>query len=425
MNHCIKILSNKLTILTVPMPSIESATLTVWVRTGSRREGEQISGISHFMEHMAFKGGKRYRSAKIVSETIDAVGGEFNASTSKEWTKYYIRLRADKLKIAFDVLSDMILRPLLKQSDIDREKGVIVEEIGMYEDTPMQHVWDLFERLIFKGHSLGRDVIGTRGTVTSLKRENFLDYINRYYYTSNMLLTVVGAIDPKNVEVLAKEYFSIAPDKKDIPISKFEEKQEKAKIKVYTKDIEQAHLVLGFHADKLGERGRYADAVLNSILSGGMSSRLFTEVREKRGLAYAVNGDFDRFIDTGYYAVYAGVDPGKSEQALKVILDQLYGLADKKYKIKSKEIRKAKEYLKGHFALSFEDTRAISSFFGHEYLMLGRIRTPDEVYAGIEKVSAEDIYKSAGDIFINSKLNFTVIGPFEDKEKFDRIFLTK
>ncbi|MBN1169211.1 insulinase family protein [Candidatus Woesebacteria bacterium] len=421
----LKTLSNKLTVLTVPMPSVESATLTVWVKTGSRRENDKIAGISHFLEHMAFKGGGKYSSAKAVSEAIDSVGGEFNASTSKEWTQYYVRLRADKIEKAFDVLSDMLLRPLLKQSDIDREKGVIVEEIGMYEDMPMKHVWDLFEQLIFKGHSLGRDIIGTRETVKSLTKDDFKKYIDKHYYTTDMLVTVAGGVKESETEKLTEKYFGEAKNKNKVPIKRYDKKQSKPRIMVYPKEIEQAHLVLGFPADKLGQKERYADAVLNSVLSGGMSSRLFTEVREKRGLAYAVKASFDRYADTGYFALYAGVDPQKSEKAIKVILDQLYGLASKKYKISKKEFTKAKEYMKGHFALSLEDTRAINGFFGHEYLMLGKIRTPDEVYAGIESVSLDDVYERAGVIFNENKLNFTVIGPFKDRNKFDTIFLTK
>lgn len=423
MKYKLSTLPNKLTVLTAPMPSVESATLTVWVKTGSRRESERISGISHFLEHMAFKGGKKYASAKQVSETIDSVGGEFNASTSKEWTKYYVRLRADKIETAFDVLSDMILHPLLKKSDIDREKGVIVEEIGMYEDMPMQRVWELFEQTIFKGHHLARDIIGTRDTVTSLKRGDFTKYINKHYFTSSMLVTVAGGVETQKVSDLAGKYFKSAKNKKTVPLQKYTKKQRKPRIKVFPKDIEQAHLVLGYPADKLGEKERYVDAVLNTILSGGMSSRLFTEVREKRGLAYAVRASFDRFVDTGHFAVYAGVDPEKSEKAIKVILDQLYGLASRKHKIKKSEFTKAKEYMKGHFALSLEDTRAINSFFGHEYLMLGKVRTTDEVYAGIESVKVDEVYERANKIFIKNKLNFTVIGPFKNKKKFDKLFL--
>jgi len=421
MNCKLTKLSNGLQILTVPMPTLESATVTVWVRTGSRNEADKILGISHFLEHMAFKGGKKYTSAKAVSETIDAIGGEFNASTSKEWTKYYVRCRSQNLDTAFDILSDMVLSPLLKTSDIKREKGVIIEEMGMYEDMPMAKIGDYFEQLIFSGHKLGRDIIGTRSSVTGLMRSDFVKYLNCHYRVDDMLITIVGGIDEKGVLAFADKYFGKL---KKGGMGKFVKQKIGSKnknIKLYKKDIQQTHLILGFPADPLGRENRYKDAVTNTILSGGMSSRLFTEVREKRGLAYAVKSGFDRYADAGCYSAYAGTDPKNATEAIKVILDQCYGLANKKYLIKSSELKKAKEFIKGHSALSLEDTRGVSGLVGYDQLMLGKIRTPKEIFAAIDEVTANDVYASAKKVFINDKLNLAVIGTHKSQSRFEKL----
>ncbi len=420
MEYKLQNLQNELRLLTVPMPSLESATVTVWVKTGSRNESDEKLGISHFLEHMAFKGGKKYKSAKAVSEAIDEVGGEFNASTSKEITQFYIRIRSKLIERAFDVLSDMLLYPNLDGKEIKKEKGVILEEMSLYEDMPIRRVWDLFEQLIFKGHTLGRDIIGTKETVPALEKEDFVSYRDEHYRSGDMLITVSGGIEENSIYKLTDNYFG------SIPTGKFEVKKEEVQnsnksISLTNKKIEQAHIILGFPADSVGSKNRYSDAILDTILGSGMSSRLFTEVREKRGLAYSVRSDIDRFSDAGYFAVYAGVDPENTEEAIKIILNELYGFSEKKLEIDKKELNKAKEYLKGHLALGLEDTRGVNGFFGQEEMMLGKIRTPEEVFAKINEVGVEEIYESAKRIFKKEKIKLCIIGPFEDDKKFDNI----
>jgi len=416
----LKVLKNKLNLLTVFLPSLESATVSVWIKTGSRNEKDEMLGISHFLEHMAFKGGKKYPSAKAVSEAIDQVGGEFNASTSKEVTQYYVRIRSKLIKKAFDVLSDIVLQPNLDCKEIKKEKDVIIEEMNMYEDTPVRRIWDLFEQLIFEGHPLGRDIIGTKDTLKKLERGDFISYRNEFYKSGNLLISVAGGFDQDLVEDLADKYFSaIQEGKKDFDLKK--PVLEKRKISLTTKDVEQAHMILGFPAEPFGSMNRYKDAVLNAILGSGMSSRLFLEVRERRGLAYAIRSDFERFADAGYFAVYAGVDPNKTQEAIKVILDELYGLASGEKKIKGKELEKGKEYIKGNLALSLEDTRGVSGFFGYEQLMLGRVRSPDEVFENIDRVVCEDIYNQAKNIFRKENLKISIIGPFKNESEFVKI----
>ncbi len=419
MDYQITKLKNGLRVLTVPLEDFESATVTVWTRVGSRFEKDSNAGISHFLEHMVFKGTKKRPTSQEVATAVDAIGAQFNASTSKEWTNYYIKSRSGVIETAFDVLSDMVVSPLLKEDAIEREKGVILEEMGMYEDIPMSKVGDYFENLIFNDHDLGRDIIGLRETVTSLKREDFVEYRNTHYKTHNMLLTVSGGIDQDKVIELAEKYFGSLKDGDVTDYEKFNSDQKEPRIFLKNKNIEQAHFVLGFIGYPYGSNKRFAEAVLTTLLGGGMSSRLFTEVREKRGLAYAVRSDVDHYLDTGYISAYAGVDPKRATEAIKVILDLHYQIANGRHDIKDDELKKAKEYLKGHLALGLEDTKAINSFFGIKELMLGRVETPEEVFEGINKVTVEDLVEVAKDVFVKEKLNLAIIGPFKNEKQFE------
>ena len=267
MNYKLSRLKNGVRVLTVPLPKMESATLTVWVGVGSRYELDRVAGISHFLEHMVFKGSVKRPSAKLIAEAVDSIGAEFNASTSKEWTNFHIKARAGVMDIAFDVLSDMVLRPILKPEEIEREKGVIVEEIAMYEDTPVAKIGDVFEQLIFKGTSLGRDITGTKGTVREIKRNDFAKYRGEHYFAKNILITVAGGIDSKNALELTNKYFSsVSSGKKSkIEISK---KQKKPQVLLHSKKKEQAHFILGFLGNKRDNKDRFTEAVLASILGG-------------------------------------------------------------------------------------------------------------------------------------------------------------
>ncbi len=422
MSYKLEKLANGLNLFVYPMPSLESATVTVWVRTGSRDENKRNSGISHFLEHMAFKGGKKYPDARTVSSVIDSIGGEFNASTSKEITQYFIKARKDKLDLAFDVLSDMILYPRLRNVDINREKKVIIEEMKMYEDTPIRRVWDKFEELIFEGSTLSRDIIGNKKTVLSFQREDFIKYMSSHYYAENMLITVSGGVKVGKISKFAREFFKNLKKRGIRKIKTFNFNQEKPKVKIHPKDIEQAHFILGFPADPLGKPQRYADSILNAVLGGGMSSRLFTEVREKRGLAYAVRTEFDRYLDIGYFAVYAGTDPKKAKEAIKVILDQVFNFGNR-YKLTKKEFEKAKGFLEGRLALSLEDTSEVNAFFGPELLLLKKIRTPEEVFKKIKRVKIEEVLESARRIFAPKRVNLTIIGPYKNQEDFERLLV--
>ena len=414
-------LKSGLRLLVSPMPSLESATVTVWVATGSRSETDEISGISHFLEHMAFKGGKKYTSAKEVSEAIDSIGGDFNAATSKHWTNFYVRSSVVHLEKCFDVLSDMLLTPSLKQEDIDREKGVIIEEMNMYEDTPMYKIGDLFENLIFDGTNLGRDIIGTKKTVSSLNRKDFDSYRKKYYTAENLVLTVAGGVDIKKVKALAEKYFGSLPSGKKNNPKKYKVNQPKPKLLLKNKPVDQVHMLLGFVGNPLDHKDKYIESVLSTVLGGGMSSRLFTEVREKRGLAYSVSTDAEHYIDVGYFACHAGLDQTRIDEAISVILDEFYKIADGREPITQEELTKAKGYIKGHFALSLESTKAINGFYGFDELMLDKTRTPEEVLAAIDAVSVDDLAAVAKKLFVKKNLNLAIIGPFKDKKRFEKL----
>ena len=421
MDYRLNKLSNGLRVLTVPLPSMKSSTITVWVKTGSRNETKQIGGISHFLEHMVFKGSKKRPSAKKIAVVIDSIGGEFNAGTTKEWTNFHIKARNEALPIAFDVLSDMVLNPLLKPKDIEREKGVILEEWAMYEDTPMYKIGDVFENLIYKDNPLGRDIIGTRDSIKNVKRVDFVRYRKVHYGIDNLLITVAGGAKEKDVLKLTEEYFGSLKNNNKEKVKKFKTNQKKSRVLLYPKKKEQAHFILGFLGNQMGSKDRFIESVLAVILGRGMSSRLFTEVREKRGLAYAVRTSSDRYVDTGYIGTYAGADIKRIDEAIKVILSEHYELASGKNIITKDELKKAKEYIKGHLALSLEDTRAVGSFFGIEELLLGKTETPEDFFKGIDKVTIDDVLRVAKECFVPERLNLAIIGPYKNQKRFEKL----
>ena len=421
MDYKLTTLSNNLRVLTVPMPSLESATVTVWVKTGSRNEDKKLQGISHFLEHMAFKGSKKFPSPAAVTGFLDGLGAEYNAGTSHEWTNFYVKVRVGILEKAFEILSEVITKPILDSREIEKEKGTILEEIAMHEDTPMEKIGDVFQETIYPEHPLGWDIAGNQGSVKIIKREDFLKYRQNHYGSNNMLITVDGGISEKKVVDLAGKYFSGLGFVRKPEAKKFTKSQNKMKVKVVSKKTEQAHFILGYPAYSRTHKDRYGESVLSTILGKGMSSRLFDEIRWKRGLAYAVYTSAARFIDTGYLATYEGVDPKNCEEAIKVTLDQIYGLAEGKYPIKDKEIRKAKEYIKGRTALALEDTAAVNDFFGERALFHKSIETPEEVLKKIEKVTIDEVVAVAKDIFKPQKINLAIIGPYKNEEKFAKI----
>lgn len=423
MDYKLSTLPNSLRVLTVPMPSLESVTVTVWVKTGSRNEEKRLNGISHFLEHMVFKGSKKRPTAKDLAEAVDSFGGEQNAFTSKDWTSFYIKSGTGKVEEAIDVLSDMVLNPLIESEEIDRERGTIIQELAMNEDDPKTKIYDVFEEGAFSGNSLGWEIIGSQKSLTVMKRPDFVDYRSQHYYPQNMLVTIAGGISEKKGLNLSEKYFggSKRSANKERLGKNFKVTQSKPRVNIRSKKSDQAHIIVGFMGNGRNYRNRYAQSVLSGILNGGMSSRLFMEVRERRGLAYAVLPAAERYSETGYYGAYVGTDPGKAEEALRVMLDQFYGMASGKYAIEAKELLKAKEYLKGHLALGLENTTAVNEFFGLQALFLPEILTPEDIYKKVDRVTVKDVVVEAKKLFVPEHLNLAIIGPYSSDGKFRKI----
>ena len=410
---------NKLRLVTSAMRETRTVTVLVMVATGSRYETKQTNGISHFLEHMLFKGTKKRPTALDITEEIDRVGGEYNAFTSKEYTGYYAKVASKHKKLIMDVISDIFLNSKLNPEDIEKEKGVIVEEINMDLDTPASYVRDLFEALLYGDQSLGWPIIGTKENVKALNRDKLIEYFERQYVASNTVVIVTGNIDEEETAGEVIEYFKSIKEDGYMPKSPIRETQDKPASLVHYKKTDQTHLCLGVRSYGLNSEDYFILEVLASILGGGMSSRLFTEVREKRGLAYYIHCSSKNYTDTGYLLVQAGVGNDKVNESIKVILDEFCKMKNKK--VPNNELTKAKEYIKGKLLLSLESSSAVAFWLGYQEILKGKILTVNETFERIDKVTSEDIQRVANDIFQDNKLNLALIGPFKDGEKFNKI----
>lgn len=413
-----KVLPNGLTILSVPMPSFESATALILVGAGSRYETKQNNGISHFLEHMAFKGTKTRPTYLEIAGLIDGIGGEFNAFTSKEYTGYYVKAGKNNLEIILDLLSDMIQNSVLDPEEIEKEKGVIIEEMNMYEDNPMRNLGDVYEGLLYGDTPLGWDTIGeSKEVIRSWKREDFINYMKSLYSPDNMTVILAGGVDSDESENLVKKYLGSLTKFKTIKALPIKEKQSKPAIRIKHKKTEQAHMALGVRTVPTGSKDKYPLNVLAGILGGGMSSRLFSEVREKRGLAYYVRASSDHYTDAGSLVFTAGVDPRRIFEAVEVIISELLDLRDGKKPISKEELKKAKEYLKGHLVLELEDSRSVSIYYATQQILENDIDNPDDILRKIDAVTEKDIMRVAKKYLVNETINFAVIGDFAANSK--------
>lgn len=416
-----RVLQNGLRVLTIPMPSFESATAMILVGAGSRYETEHNSGISHFLEHMAFKGTVKRPSAMDISSLIDGIGGEFNAFTGKETTGYYIKSAADKIEICLDVLSDMLQNSVLKSEEIEKEKGVIIEEINLYEDTPPRKIGEVYESLLFGDTPMGWDIGGRKEIIKVIERSDFIDYMDSLYSADNMSVILAGGIDTSKTANLIDKYFCQMKSFKTKSSIAVVEKQNKPEVLVRKKTTEQVHIALGVRTVSINSDERFSLSVLSSILGGGMSSRLFHEVREKRGLAYYVRSSSDHYTDCGTLVSTAGVDPKRVDDAISVIVSEYDKIRSKKNGITEKEISKAKEYIKGHTVLELEDSRAVAGFYGTQEMLEDGIDDPAQYLKKIDGISIHDVLAVAEKYLINSTLNLAVIGNFEDGQRFEKL----
>lgn len=417
--HNITTLKNGLTLITIDRPYLDSVTTLVAVGAGSRYEKKKINGISHFLEHMFFKGSTKFPSAEKISTLVDSIGAVNNAATDKEVTYYWIKSAAKHIKLSADLLSSMIKESLLSQEEIDREKGVIVEELRMYRDNPSRYVWELYEKLQFGDQPLGWDIGGDEKTITSLNRGDFVAYMDSLYSPENMALAFVGKL-PKNIIEIAKEYFSDLPKRSKYQFKPYKKiKQTKPKVDVFYKATDQVNLVLGTEGFDRYDDKRYVARVLAAILGEGMSSRLFIQVRERRGLAYNIGAHSGTYKDTGDFTIYGGLKLERIYEGLEVILAELKLLVAEK--VTDEELQKAKELIRGRIALQGESTNFLAEYFGTSFVLDRKIQTFDEILKKIDKVTKEDIQDLAKELFINKRYNLQIIGPFKDKRKFERI----
>src|SRR4030066_739773 len=353
-------LANGLRLITTPISGTKTVTVIVMVGTGSRYEMKNISGISHFLEHMLFKGTKKRPNALAISEELDAVGGEFNAFTTKDKTGFYAKVDSRHSNIALDVISDIFLNSKLEAKEIEKEKGTIIQEINMYEDTPRAQIGDVFEKLLYGKSSLGRETIGNKKTVQSFRRENFLRYKNSHYIAADTVICVAGNFSEKKIISEIKEIFSgLVKGKKPI-CGKTKGKQIKPGVLVKFKKTDQTHFILGNRAYHQEHEDRFALGLLSTILGGNTSSRLFVEIREKRGLAYGVHAGVESYKDCGYLATQTGVDHGKLEETVKIIIGEYKKISSQKVSVQ--ELKKAKDYIKGTSIMNFESSDEVAMF---------------------------------------------------------------
>jgi predicted Zn-dependent peptidase len=416
-------LKNGLELILVDTEAFPSLTSLLLVGAGSRYEDTKNNGIAHFFEHMAFKGSKKYPNAFVLSSIIEGLGGEFNAFTSKDYTGYYVKAPAKHADEVSDVLADMIQKPLLNKAEIDREKGVIVQEIAMNEDTPQRWVFRLYENLLYKNTPLGMNVIGTKENVLGFNKGTFTSYIDKLYHPNNSIYVLAGGLTSNGK--LIEDYIKIVESKfknwKKSEVGNFEriqDKQNKPEVLLRYKKSEQAHLCIGYRTFGDEDQKKYALSVLTAILGNGMSSRLFMEVREKRGLCYSIGSYTDHYHEVGNFLTYAGISTDESRviETISVIVDEYNKVSDKG--VSEEELLRAKELLKGRLILSLEDSFNIAYVYGKELLTTGKLTPVKTLLEKIDEVTAEDVRSLANEYFTPDKLNLALIGPFKNEKKF-------
>jgi predicted Zn-dependent peptidase len=410
-------LDNGLRVLTADLPHAQSVAVMVMLAAGSRYETPESSGIAHFAEHMFFKGTERRPSARQIAGEIDAIGGEFNAFTGKESTTYYVKCAAEHRDVALDVLVDMLRNSRLDAEEIEREKGVIIEEMNMYYDTPRDFIGGVYEELLWGDQALGREIIGRKETIRDATRDTFTGYLDRWYRPSRMVLGVAGRIGDGLLECAQMLLGDLEGGETGEPEPAAPHAN--GRVRVSTKPSEQAHVCLGVHSRPLDHPDRYPLQLLATALGGGMSSRLFTEVRERRGLAYYVYGLNHSYTDAGTLYSQAGVDIGRIDDAVATIAAELRKIAAEP--LPAEELEKARNFAKGRFVLQLESPQGLMMFGLRKEVLERRLPDADEVLRGLDAVTAEDVARVAGELIARDRLRLAVIGPFDDASRFDAL----
>lgn len=414
-----KIFKNGLRVVTIPMKDNPTVTVLVLVGTGSDYEDKNVNGISHFLEHMCFKGTIKRPSPQAISHELDSLGAQYNAFTDHEVTGYYAKSDSKNFKKIFDIISDIYLNSTFPEAEIEKEKGVIVEEINMYEDMPNRHVQDLFGEVLYGDQPAGRNIAGTKDLVRKMTRDDFIKYKKSHYVAESTVIVVAGSVGKKEVLKEVSKHFGNIHSGKKVAKKKTKDSQNKPNVIIKYKDTDQTHFVLGVRSFSLFDKRNSILSVLSGVLGAGMSSRLFIKLREEMGVAYYVRSFNDPSLDHGTFQISAGVNNTRTVEVLEAILKECARLS--KEEVTDKELSKVKSMLIGNMKLSLEATDDIANFYGSQELLKKELKTLDEKIKAINKVTSKDILKIAKIIFKTNKLNLAIIGPFKDKTQFSKI----
>ena len=409
-------LKNGLKVITVPMKDNPAVTVLIMVSTGSKYENKDTNGLSHFLEHMVFKGTAKRPKSIDISKELESLGAQYNAFTSQEYTGYYAKVNSAHLDTALDVVSDIYLNPLLNEKEIEKEKGVIIEEIRMYKDLPHKHVHDLFMELVYGDQPAGWNIAGPEDNIRKFSREDFVKYRNEHYVAEATTVVISGSFDENTIIKKVEETFHNISINKKIDKIKVTESQDKPRINLKFKETDQAHLVLGVRSFDINSEYDSTLTVLSTLLGRGMSSRLFQKVREEMGVGYYVNASHDAYTDHGLFTISAGVDTKRIEEVLKVLIMECKKIINDP--ILEIELKRVKDYICGSFLLGLETSDSRAEYVSINDILKGKIETPNEEINKIQNVTIEQIKDIAKKIFIDESLNLAIIGPYKDEKQF-------
>ena len=407
----ISVLSNKIPLITVPIKGAKTATALVIIKTGSKYENRRNNGISHFLEHMFFKGTTRRPNTLALSSELDSLGGEYNAFTAKEYTGYWVKVAAPKIKSALDIVSDMLSHSLFDAEEIEREKGVIIEELNMYEDNPLMHVEDIFETCLYGDTPAGWETIGTKENIRRFNRDDFIKYLDSQYGAKSLYIVLAGGFKEADQKSVAKMFANFQSNRwqDKAPVR---EKQSRPQVRVSYKKNDQVNLSLGVRAYPVGHKEEFSVKLLSIILGGSMSSRLFINLRERHGLAYYVRTMAEFYSDAGYLTTQAGVPIDKTKAAIKIILEEYKRLTTEL--VDAQELKRAKDLLQGKSLLQMEATDNLATWYARQAVLRKKILTPGEFLDIIKKINAADLRRTAKKIFVNRGLNLAIIGQVQE-----------
>jgi len=413
------LLKNNLRVISVPMADALTTTILILVEAGSEYETRKNNGVSHFLEHMCFKGTEKRLSSLDITSELDAVGAAYNAFTSNQYTGYYAKVQPKYFDEILDIISDIYLNPVFNQREIEKERGVIIEEINMYEDLPMRRVQEFFTNLLYGDQPAGWDIAGKKEIIRRINRNDFIEYQKNHYLGKSTTVVVTGNFNEKEAVKKIESAFSGIRTGKKIQKLKTVESQKSPRIFLKMKETDQAHLVVGVRAFDIFDKRKYAIDLLADILGGGMSSRLFQKIREEMGAAYYVKVEADLLSDHGFLTASAGVDNNKVSEAIKAVVEEFERLV--KEPIEKEELQRVKDRCVGGLIMGLETSDQLAGFYGGQEIITKKIVSPEETIKKIQAVKVEEISAVAKDIFKNNKLNLAIIGPFKEKPRFEQI----